>query len=119
MGYGDGRVVEIEGGLKDTYSSVGLVDSGVIKSKKGVLFGLSGYNNSASDQYIHIFNSPTVPADTGVPEIIISVPANSNFSFDAGVHGYKLSNGISFSNSSTLATKTIGSADCWINAIYK
>jgi hypothetical protein len=118
LGYGDGRLVEIEGGNKESYSTKGLVASGVIKPRKGALFGIMGINNSESDQYIHIFDSATVPANGVEPDIVIPVPLESDFSIDFGVHGYKFKKGIAWSNSSTLETKTIGSADCWLNAIY-
>lgn len=118
MGYGDGRVVEIEAGQKLAYSSNGLVESGVIKAKKGTLLGIMGYNNSGSDQFIQIFNSPTVPADTTVPEITFKVLKSSSFSVSFGENGYPLKDGISWSNSSTLDTKTIGLANIWLNAIY-
>jgi hypothetical protein len=101
------------------YYVTALAASGVIKASEGVLYGFSGINNKASAQYIQIFDSATVPADTGKPVFVLYVPAGSNFSFDAGHHGMTFASGISWSNSSTLATKTIGSADCWLTASYK
>ena len=143
MGYGDGRVVEIDSGtnligkvgidqttdgttnlvrtngaVKDTYATTALAASGVIKASAGTLYGLAGINNSSSDQYLQIFDSVTVPADTTVPKLVLFIPAKSNFSFDLGMYGFALGTGISWSNSSTLATKTIGSADVWLNAVY-
>ena len=110
--------VPIVGGVKTTYETTALAASGVIKNAAGTLYGLSGVNNSASDQYLHIYNTASVPADATVPKVVISIPAKSNFSFDVGVYGYAFSTGMSWSNSSTLATKTIGSADCWLIAVY-
>lgn len=92
--------------------------SRVIKASAGVLYGLSGYNNKPSQQFIMIFNSATVPADTSLPAIIITANPNSNFSWDSGTYGKFFSAGISVSNSSTVPAKTIGSGDCWFNALF-
>lgn len=99
-------------------ASTALETSHVIKASAGRLYQLTGVNTKASAQYIQVFNSTTVPADTTVPVLLAYVPAGSNFSFDFGSIGRYFSTGISVSNSSTAATKTIGSADCWFNAEY-
>ncbi len=111
--------VTTEGIAMSTYKTSALAASGVIKASAGTLYGFSGVNNSGSDQHIQIHDAAAVPVDTAVPIIVIIVPAGGNFSFDAGFHGVAFANGISWSNSSTLATKTIGSADCWVVASYK
>ena len=110
--------VPVVGGTKTTYATTAVAASGVIKASAGPLYGISGINNSASDQYLQIHNTASVPADTAVPKLVLFIPAKSNFSFDLGVYGYAFATGMSWSNSSTLATKTIGSADCWVTAIY-
>lgn len=92
--------------------------SRVVKASAGVLYGLTGYNSKASAQFILLFDSATVPADTAVPKVVISVPATSNFSIDFGPYGRSFSTGIAISNSSTGPTKTIGSADCWFDVQY-
>jgi hypothetical protein len=94
--------------------------SSISKASAGVLYGVFGYNSKTTGQYIQFFNSATVPADAAVPFIApIFVPAQSNFSFDTGKFGLFFSAGISWSNSSTATTKTIGSADIFATVAYK
>lgn len=99
-------------------ASSALEASHVIKASAGRLFQLTGVNTKTSAQYIQVFNSTTVPADSTAPVLLAYVPAGANFSFDFGAIGRYFSTGIAVSNSSTAATKTIGSADCWFNAEY-
>jgi hypothetical protein len=99
-------------------TSAAYVTSQVIKASPGNLYGVSGYNSKASAQFIQLYDSATVPADTAVPVTVISVPASSNFSIDFGVYGRKFSTGIAISNSSTGPTKTIGSADTWFDCRF-
>ncbi len=92
--------------------------SRVVKASAGVLYGITGYNSKASIQFIQLFNSTTVPADTTVPVVTFTVPASSPFAIDWGERGRNFTTGIAVSNSSTGPTKTIGSADCFFDAQY-
>ena len=88
-----------------------------IKASAGTLYSLHGHNDAASAQYIQIHDASSLPADGAVPEYVIIVPADSNFTIEFP-QGLSLTTGIIACNSSTLATKTIGSADCWFHATY-
>ena len=99
-------------------SSTALEASNVVSAATANLYGFYGYN-SGSAQYIQIHNASSLPADTAVPTIVIRAEAQRNFSFDAGTHPLYFSTGIVICNSSTIATKTIGSADCFFGVQYK
>lgn len=97
--------------------STTLEASSVSKNIAGVLYGFSGYNSLASDQYVQVHNASALPADGAVPLVTMVVRAQSNFSWQppSGKFGKYFSAGIVVCNSTTIATKTIGAANCWFN----
>lgn len=92
--------------------------SRVAKASSGMVRSIIGYNSKASAQFIQLHNTASLPSDTAVPDVIITVAASSNFSIDFDEDGYYCSTGITVCNSSTGPTKTIGSADCWFVVRY-
>lgn len=92
--------------------------SRVVKASAGVLYQITGYNSKTSSQFVQIHNTASLPADTAVPVVIFTVPASSNFSLDFPKFGRYFSTGITICNSSTGPTKTLGSADLWLDAQY-
>jgi hypothetical protein len=100
-------------------TSTALASSLVVKASAGTLYMITGYSARASAQFIHVYNAASLPSDGGVPVMVFTVPAQSNFSLDLGRYGRHFTTGIVIGNSTTAATKTIGSADCWFDVQYK
>lgn len=100
-------------------TSTGYVASLIVSATSKQLFNLIGYNSSGSTVFIQIFDSATLPAEGAVPNIIISVPTLSNFTWTSGNFPRIFTNGITVVSSSTASTKTITSATMWLSAAYK
>lgn len=87
----------------------------VIAASPAKLHKVTGYN-SGSAQFIQLHDAASLPADTSVPDVVIAVPATSNFTIDFGEVGRVFGTGIVICNSSTGPTKTEGADDCWFDA---
>ena len=90
----------------------------VVKGSAGTLYGFQGYHSGASDAYIQIHDAATLPADSAVPDVVIPVEAGKPFSLDFGRRGRTFDTGIVACLSTTGPTKTLGSAEAWIDAQY-
>lgn len=111
-----GGVVPISG---TTVFTTAVAASKILKSSAGTLISLTVSNAKASAQFVQIFDSATLPADATVPMASYKVPAGDARSFDVPITGMAFANGIVACNSSTQATKTIGSADCIFLAVVR
>jgi hypothetical protein len=100
-------------------ASGALAASLVIKATPGNLYNLNVYNDKAAAQYIQLHDAAALPADTAVPVFTFSVPTKGTVNIPLSIFGKWFANGIVVCNSSTGATKTIGSADCWFDAQFK
>lgn len=100
------------------FSSTAYVTNNVIKATGGTLYRVTGYNSKASAQFIQLFDANTLPAESAIPKVTITAAASSNFTIDFGIYGRRFVNGIVICNSSTGPTKTIGSADIFIDAQF-
>lgn len=92
--------------------------SRVVTSSESLMFGCTGYN-AGSEQYIQFHDAAALPNDGAVPEVVFKVAANSSFSLDYADIGRNFKAGIVVCNSSTQATKTIGSANCFFDVQYR
>jgi len=105
-------------GLPVSNSSLALEQFRVIKAGPGTLFGLSVYSNKASAQFIQIFDAITAPASGAVPVFVATVGATGNLGLYWGSVGRWFNIGIVVANSSTPATQTAGSQDCFYDGQY-
>jgi len=99
-------------------TSNALESSRIVKSGATRLYGFSGTNTKASAQFILAFDATAIPANGAVPKFVMTAAASSDFwvSWTPGWRDFP--DGCVLCNSSTAATLTIGSADCWFDAQY-
>ena len=114
---GWGLPAEGEALLPLNYASPRLAASAVVKTGPGILYGFTITNTSGSAQFVQVFDGTEVPADGAVPILAKSVPAGDAVGFN-WLPGRTFLGGIILCNSSTQATKTIGSADCLFDAQF-
>ena len=115
------KVIITDTGLVVPFNAVvtAYVKELLVREAPCTLRGLSGYNSKGSLQYIQLHNVAGIPADGVIPEVFLAVQASSPFTLDYGYDGRRFSRGLYICNSSTLITKTVGSADCWFDVQYR
>ena len=82
------------------------------------VYGFTVTSTNAGSQFVLVFDSATLPADGAVPLFGVPVSASNFASAFFGIPGRSFEQGLTLCNSSTLATKTIGSADCFFDVQY-
>ena len=83
-----------------------------------LVYGFTVYSTKASAQFLNVFNASALPADTAVPLFSWPLAANNGVGFSWAPNGRRFHAGLVLCNSSTDATKTIGSADCFFDVQY-
>ena len=83
-----------------------------------IVYGWTVYNTKASAQFLNVFDNATLPADTSVPLFSWALAANTGVGFSWAPQGREFVSGLVLNNSSTDATKTIGSSDCFFDVQY-
>lgn len=101
--------------MPDNATTTAYAASLVVSNVPVLVYGLSGYNSKTSAQFIQMHDAASLPADTAVPKVVISVPASSSFAIDFGPEARYFATGCVVCNSSTGPTKTIGTTDCWFD----
>ena len=105
------------------YASAAAEASAVVSAAPARVSKIVIFNDNVGAQYVQLFDSVTVPADTAVPDLCVIIPADSTFVLEmprtlerrqvGGLDRFPLfETGVAISNSSTAATKTIGTTDC-------
>lgn len=98
-----------------TVRSTALATNLVIRATPGYLVQIRGQNDSGAAQYIQVHDAASLPGNGAVPKEVIKVSAGTSFSISPKSN-LQFSVGIVVCNSSTAATLTVGSADCWFSA---
>lgn len=108
------KLTDIEKGITLVivpYYSAALEASAIIKASETKFYSITFVNTNGGTRYLQLFNSATLPADAVVPILTFPVATGVTFTYTTGEYPNLFSNGLVVCNSSTLASKTIGSAD--------
>lgn len=92
--------------------NVGALRSSIVVPGRIVVYGFTVYSTKGSAQYLNVFDASLLPADAAVPLFSWPLAANNGVGFGFTPRGRQFQNGLVLCNSSTDATKTIGSVDC-------
>lgn len=98
--------------------NTGVKATSVVVPGRIVVYGFTVYNTKASSQFINVFDANALPADAAVPLFSWALAANTGVGFGFQPNGRQFQTGLVLCNSSTDATKTIGSADCFFDVQF-
>ena len=83
--------------------------SKVVKTGPGILYGITVTNTSASAIFVMVFDATKVPADGTIPLFAKNVPASDAIGIN-WLPGRTFLTGIVVCNSTTISSKTLGTA---------
>lgn len=101
-----------------TKSGSALIVALVIKASAGRLYTISVHNTGASTAYLMLFDAVSVPANGAVAPFCYKVAADSSVQLHWGDGGRGFGSGIVAVMSSTATSKTLASAEHYIDATY-
>lgn len=97
----------------------GVLLSSIVVPGNLVVYGWLVYSTKAAAQFVNVFDANTLPADASVPLFSWPLAANNGAAFSFPGNGRRFKTGLVLCNSSTDATKTLGSADCFFDVQYQ
>jgi hypothetical protein len=97
----------------------GVLLASIIVPGNIVVYGWTVYSTKGSAQFINVFDANTLPANAAVPLFSAPILANNVSALAFPSNGRRFKTGLVLCNSSTDATKTIGSADCFFDVQYQ
>ena len=105
-------------GLPLNHHSQALASSLIVCTGPAYVTSLTVANTNAAAQYIQLHDASTVPADTAIPSTVFTASASSDKIVSYSLPGRYFTTGVVICNSSTAATKTLGSADCFFDVQF-
>lgn len=90
----------------------------LIMTGQAFLLSFTVLNTNASQQYIQLHDVTAAPSSGAIPAVPFTVPGASNLLVAYTMPGRRFHRGIYITNSSTAATLTPGSADCFYDVQY-
>jgi len=97
----------------------GALEAGhTIITGQAYLLAFSVLNTNADTKYVQLHDTSVVPASGAIPRVVFTVAATSNLVVAYTMPGRRFHSGIYIANSSTAATLTAGSADCFFDAQF-
>ena len=96
----------------------GVLRASIVLPGHLVVYGFTVYSTNAAAQFLNVFDQAQLPADGAVPLFSWPLAANNGVGVSWAPQGRDFSQGLTLCNSSTDATKTIGSADCFFDVQY-
>lgn len=82
------------------------------------LTGFTVANTNAAAQFLQFHDSVAIPSNGAIPDLLFTLPASGDKTVSYTLPGVWFASGIVVCNSSTAATKTLGSADCFFAVQY-
>ncbi len=90
----------------------------LIMTGQAFLLSVTVLNTNAAAQYVQLHDVTAAPSSGAIPQVVFTVPATSNLVVAYTMPGRRFHRGIYVTNSSTAATLTAGSADCFYDVQY-